>query len=51
MRSKDDCGSVGREALVTLLFEAFAIDVLRASQSIQSAAVLLGIDGQPLRSS
>ena len=28
----------------TLLFEAFAIDVLQASQSIQSAALLLGID-------
>ena len=28
----------------TLLFEAFSIDVLQASQSIQSAALLLGID-------
>jgi transposase len=28
----------------TLLFEAFAIDVLQASQTIQSAALLLGID-------
>ena len=28
----------------TLLLEAFAIDVLQASQSIQSAALLLGID-------
>ncbi len=28
----------------TLLFEAFAIDVLQASQSIRSAALLLGID-------
>ena len=27
----------------TLLFEAFAIDVLQASQSIQSAALLLGV--------
>ncbi|MFN5053779.1 MAG: helix-turn-helix domain-containing protein [Planctomyces sp.] len=34
----------GKHSRFTLLFEAFAIDVLQASQSIQSVALLLSID-------
>jgi transposase len=45
MRSEDSCRSLSeKHSRFTLLFEAFAIDVLQASRSIPSAALLLGID-------
>ncbi|MFN9289699.1 MAG: transposase, partial [Planctomyces sp.] len=45
MRSEDSCRSLSeKHSRFTLLIEAFAIDVLHASQSIQAAALMLSID-------
>jgi transposase len=45
LQSEDNCRShPEKHSRFTPLFEAFAIDVLQASRSIQSAALLLGID-------